>query len=136
MDIKPIAEVVYQGELRTNAVHIPSQNKIITDAPIDNHGKGEYFSPTDLVAAAWLSCMFTIMGITMNKHQFQAEMKGKVTKIMYSEPRRIGELHADIKIYGSLSEKQKAILENAAKHCPVAKSLAPDIKQVIHFDYV
>ncbi len=136
MDLKPISEVIYQGELRTIAIHLLSKNKIITDAPLDNQGKGEAFSPTDLVSAAWLSCMFTIMGITMNNHHFQAEIKGKVTKVMYSDPRRIGELHADIEIHGNLTDKQKSMLENSAKNCPVAKSLSPDIKQIVHFHYV
>lgn len=136
MDVKPISEVVYKGDLRTQAVHLPSSNEVITDAPLDNQGKGQAFSPTDLVATAWLSCMFTIMGITMKNHQFAAEIKGKVIKIMYSDPRRIGELHAHIEVSGVLSEKQKTMLENAAKNCPVAKSLSPEIKQVVHFQYV
>jgi len=136
MEFKPTAEVVYHGELRTLAVHCLSNEKIITDAPLDNNGKGQAFSPTDLVATAWLSCMFTIMGITMEKHEFQVNMKGSVMKIMYSEPRRIGELHAKIYIEGSLTDKQKKLLENAAKHCPVAKSLSPEIKQIVEFEYV
>lgn len=136
MDFNPISEVIYKGDLRTQAVHLLSHNEIITDAPLDNQGKGEAFSPTDLVAAAWLSCMFTIMGIAMKNHQFYAEIKGKVMKVMYSNPRRIGELHAHIQISGELSEKQKTMLENAAKNCPVAKSLSSEIKQVVHFEYV
>lgn len=136
MMLKPTAEVVYSGELRTQATHLLSGNKIITDAPLDNQGKGEAFSPTDLVATAWLSCMFTIMGITMNNHQFNAQIKGNITKIMYSEPRRIGELHAHIIISGNLSEKQKLMLENSARNCPVAKSLSSEIKQILHFEYV
>lgn len=136
MNLNPIAEVIYEGELRTIACHLPSNQKILTDAPLDNQGKGEFFSPTDLVAAAWLCCMFTIMGITMQNHHFQAQITGKVVKIMYSNPRRIGELHAHIQIRGNLTEKQKLMLENSAKNCPVAKSLSPEIKQVLHFEYV
>jgi len=136
MDFKPIAEVVYKGELRTQAVHLLSGQKIITDAPLDNQGKGQAFSPTDLVAAAWLSCMFTIMGIVMQKHDFQANIQGKVMKVMYTDPRRIGELHAKITIKGNLNEKQKQMLEHAARNCPVAKSLSVDIQQVIDFEYV
>ncbi len=131
----PTAQVVYQGDLRTICMHVLSGNEIVTDAPLDNQGKGESFSPTDLVATAWLSCMFTIMGIIMKKHSIEAQINGEVTKIMYAEPRRIGELHAKIKITGNLTDKQKIILENAARNCPVAKSLSPEIQQIIHFEY-
>lgn len=130
------SEVKYVGSLRTECEHLRSGQIIVTDAPVDNQGLGEAFSPTDLVATAWMSCMFTIMGITMRTHGFSAEIKGKVQKIMYADPRRIGELHAWITIQGELSEKQKQMLEHAAKNCPVAKSLNTDIKQVFHFEYV
>lgn len=130
------AEVNYLGSLRTRCMHFQSGQSIVTDAPVDNQGLGEAFSPTDLVSTAWLSCMFTIMGITMRTHGFDAEIKGKVQKIMYSEPRRIGELHAWITIHGELSDKQKQMLEHAARNCPVAKSLNTDIKQEFHFEYV
>ncbi len=136
MSLQPIVRVHYKGGLRTLAVHLLSNQEIITDAPIDNHGKGESFSPTDLVAASWMACMFTIMGIAMKTHDFHADMHGEVIKVMYSEPRRIGELHATVTVKGFLNEKQKAILENAAKNCPVAKSLSSDMIQNIHFEYV
>ena len=123
------SKIEYLGELRTEATHLQSGKQIITDAPTDNHGKGEAFSPTDLVATALASCMISIMGIKLK------DIKGatsEVTKVMYSEPRRIGEIHVKISVPdNNFSEKEKQILINAAHACPVAKSLHPDIKQVI-----
>ena len=127
------SKIEYLGELRTEATHLQSGNQIITDAPTDNHGKGEAFSPTDLVATALASCMISIMGIKLQDSG--KDIKGatsEVTKVMYSEPRRIGEIHVKISVPdNNFSEKEKQILINAAHACPVAKSLHPDIKQVI-----
>lgn len=128
------SEVIYLGDLRTKSTHIASQSEILSDAPIDNNGKGEAFSPTDYVANALASCMLTIMGIKareMNVDMSQSRVE--VTKIMQSEPRRIAEI--EVKIFMSLQAdiKTKTILENAAKACPVAKSLHPDIVQKIEF---
>jgi putative redox protein len=127
------SKIEYLGELRTEATHLQSGNQIITDAPTDNHGKGEAFSPTDLVATALSSCMISIMGIKLQGSG--KDIKGatsEVTKVMYSEPRRIGEIHVKISVPdNNFSEKEKQILINAAHACPVAKSLHPDIKQVI-----
>ncbi|HOY40759.1 MAG TPA: OsmC family protein [Chitinophagales bacterium] len=127
------SKIEYLGELRTEATHLQSGNQIITDAPTDNHGKGEAFSPTDLVATALASCMISIMGIKLQGSG--KDIKGatsEVTKVMYSEPRRIGEIHVKISVPdNNFSEKEKQILINAAHACPVAKSLHPDIKQVI-----
>lgn len=128
--------VTYQGKLRTTCTHIQSQNSIITDAPTDNHGLGQAFSPTDLVATALASCMITTMGI-------KAQLSGidfntsfaEVTKVMASEPRRIGEVIINIKMPVHLSEKERTILENSAKHCPVTKSLHPDLVQSVQFIY-
>ncbi len=84
------ASTIYLGELRTRATHIRSGNEIITDAPLDNHGKGEAFSPTDLVSAALLSCMMTVIGIMANTHQIDVSgMSGEVLKVMGTDPRRI-----------------------------------------------
>ena len=133
------SEVTYLGELRTEAVHLQSGNKIVTDAPKDNHGKGEAFSPTDLVATALASCMLSVMGIVSLKEGItnSAGAMAKVTKVMYAEPRRIGEIHVSITMPKSgFSDKEKKIYENAAYTCPVAKSLHPDIKQVIEFIYL
>ena len=127
------SKIEYLGELRTEATHLQSGKQIITDAPTDNHGKGEAFSPTDLVATALSSCMISIMGIKLQGTG--KDIKGatsEVTKVMYSEPRRIGEIHVKISVPdNNFSEKEKQILINAAHACPVAKSLHPDIKQVI-----
>jgi len=132
------SKVVYQGELRTSATHMLSGTTIITDAPPDNQGKGEAFSPTDLVATAMASCMLTIMGIAARTHQL--EITGttvEVTKVMASNPRRISEIHCIFHIPGQgLSAKDKAILENAGKTCPVIQSLSSEIRKVIQFNYL
>ncbi|MCC6373126.1 MAG: OsmC family protein [Bacteroidia bacterium] len=128
--------VKYTGELRSEATHLQSGTVIITDAPKDNHGKGEAFSPTDLVATALASCMISIMGIVSNKegHTPTNGTLAEVTKVMYAEPRRIGEIHVTLTFpKNSYSDKERKIYENAAHTCPVAKSLHPDIKQVINF---
>ncbi len=133
------SEVAYLGELRTEAIHLQSGAKIVTDAPKDNHGKGEAFSPTDLVATGLACCMLSVMGIASMKEGI-TKLDGaiaKVTKIMYAEPRRIGEIHILITMPPTnFTEKEKKIYEHAAKTCPVAKSLHPDIKQVIEFTYL
>lgn len=127
----------YLGGYRTQATHLLSSQTIITDAPLDNNGKGEAFSPTDLVATALSSCMLTIMDMTAVTHNFSLERTVvKTTKIMASNPRRIAEIIIDFDLTGSnYTSKQKTILENAAKHCPVAKSIHTDIKVVTHFHY-
>jgi putative redox protein len=128
------AETIYTGELRTEATHISSGNKLITDAPTDNQGKGEYFSPTDLVATALGSCMVTIMGIAARGHGFNIDgTKLVITKVMTSEaPRRIAEIVIDITFpAGNYSDHQKKILDHCVKTCPVALSLHPDVKQTV-----
>lgn len=130
------SKVEYLGELRTEGKHLQSGNVIHTDAPKDNHGKGEAFSPTDLVATALASCMISIMGIVALKEGATSIVgtTAEVTKIMYQEPRRIGEIHMKVTFpKNNYSEKEKQIYENAARTCPVAKSLHPDLKQVIEF---
>ena len=130
------SKVTYLGELRTEATHIQSNTTIHTDAPKDNHGKGEMFSPTDLVATALASCMISIMGIVAMKDGI-TPVEGaiaEVTKVMYAEPRRIGEIHITITFpKKDFTDKEKKIYENAAYTCPVAKSLHPDLKQIINF---
>lgn len=133
------SEVTYLGELRTEAVHLQSGSKIFTDAPKDNHGKGEAFSPTDLTATSLACCMISIMGIVSMKEGI-TKVDGavaKVTKVMYVEPRRIGEIHVTVTMPAKkYSEKERKIYEHAALTCPVAKSLHPEIKQVIEFNYL
>jgi uncharacterized OsmC-like protein len=130
--------VKYPGELRTVATHVKSGISIITDAPTDNHGKGEAFSPTDLVATALASCMISIMGIvSMKENITKADgASAEITKVMYSDPRRIGEIHITITMPKlNYTEKEKKMYEHAAFTCPVAKSLHPDIKQIFTFNW-
>ncbi len=132
------SELKYIGELRCKAVHLQSQNEIITDAPLDNHGKGAAFSPTDLLATSLANCMLTVMGIAANNHAIDMDgTKASVTKVMYAEPRRVGEIHVEITFpaEANYTEKQRQILEHTALTCPVSKSLHPDLKQVINFKY-
>lgn len=130
------SKVTYLGELRTEATHLQSNTTIHTDAPKDNHGKGEMFSPTDLVATALASCMISIMGIVAMRDGITSVdgATAVVTKIMYTESRRIGEIHIKITFpENNYSDKEKKIYEHAAYTCPVAKSLHPDLKQMIEF---
>lgn len=131
-----MSKVSYQGDLRTQALHLQSNNQLITDAPTDNHGKGEAFSPTDLLATSLASCMLTIMGIKAN--DMKLDLKGttaEVTKVMAADPRRVSEIHVDIRINLALDKRSRTILEKAASTCPVAKSIHPDIQQIINFHY-
>lgn len=130
------SHIVYTGNLRTLNTHLESGTQISTDAPKDNKGLGEAFSPTDLVATALGACMISIMGISAREHNWNIENSTvDITKIMGTEPRRIIEIKADLLIQGELTDKDKAILERVARHCPVAKSIHPDIKQTINFRY-
>lgn len=128
----------YLGSLRTEAIHTKSANRIITDAPVDNQGKGEAFSPTDLVCAALGSCMMTIMGIVAEREGISLEgLSLQTTKHMAAEPRRISkiEIHFSWENSPALSEAQLKKLKNAARTCPVALSLHPDIEQAVSFDF-
>ena len=126
--------VTYKGGLRTKAKHIRSGNTIITDAPIDNKGKGEAFSPTDLVATAIASCMLTIMGIKADEMNLAIEgTKADVEKIMGTEPRRISQVNICINIPIDTDEKTKKILERAALTCPVDKSVSEGMIREIKF---
>ena len=128
---------IYKGNLRTEALHVKSGQKIITDAPVDNQGKGEAFSPTDLLSASLGSCMLTVMGIAARTHNIDMDGTAiNITKLMTSNPRKVSEIIVEFKIPGKFySDKEKVILEKAALTCPVALSLNPDIKQTIHFSY-
>ena len=128
----------YEGGLRCKAEHGPSGQKLFTDAPVDNHGKGESFSPTDLVATALGSCMATIMGIVAERHQLDlAGMKIEVTKEMskYS-PRRIARLATVIDVPLPANHADREILERAALTCPVHQSLHPEIEKPLDFRWV
>lgn len=130
------SRVIYLGDLRTECEHLQSGNKMITDAPVDNQGKGEAFSPTDTVATALASCMLTVMGI--KARDMQVDIKGTtaaVTKTMAADPRRISEIEVVLAFPSTYDEKTTAILERIAKTCPVLYSLHPDIKKQIIFNY-
>ncbi len=127
----------YLKDLRTSAAHVQSGTEIITDAPIDNQGKGRAFSPTDLVAGALASCMLTIMGIKARDAGFSIDnAKASITKIMASNPRRISEVIIDFTFPpNNFSDKEKHIIINTARTSPVAKSIHPDIKQTVSFNF-
>lgn len=131
------SSVEYLGNLRTKATHLKSGNTILTDAPTDNQGKGEAFSPTDLAATSLASCLITIMGIAAQTHEIDMTgTKATVQKIMDSNPRRIAEIVIHIEMpKKTYSEKEKAILEKAAHHCPVAMSLHDNTKESITFHW-
>ncbi|MBC8110681.1 MAG: OsmC family protein [Verrucomicrobia bacterium] len=133
----PTVQAVYLGELRTQATHVQSGNQIITDAPTDNNGKGEAFSPTDLVASALGSCMMTIMGIVASRHQIDlAGTTYEITKIMAASPRRIAEIQLAFTFpVLQLTNEQKQLLENAAHTCPVALTLSPEVVQQVTFHW-
>ena len=125
-------QTLYLGDLRTEITHVQSGNRVITDAPTDNNGKGEYISPTDMVAAALGSCMLTLMGIAARR--LEIDLKGtrvEIQKVMAAEPRRIAEIRLDFYLPGDYSDKDKKILQGAAETCPVGKSLHPDIRQAV-----
>ena len=131
-----ISKVTYKGSLRTEAIHVQSGNTIITDAPIDNHGKGEAFSPTDLVATALASCMLTIMGIVANRNHFKINGTiAEIEKIMGANPRRINEIKINIRFNENFDKKTKRKLENAALTCPVSNSLSENLNESIKFIY-
>lgn len=131
-------ETFYIDELRTEAKHLHSGTKLITDAPLDNQGKAESFSPTDLLATSLGSCMITVVGIAARTQGFETKLRGtriEITKIMKSDPRRVGEIKVDVHFpkTESFSEKERKIVEHTARTCPVALSLHPDLIQSWNF---
>ena len=133
----PTIETIYKGQLRTGARHMATGIEIITDAPLDNKGKGETFSPTDLLAASLGSCMLTIMGIAAETHGFVIDGTCvSITKVMASNPRRVAEIGVELRLPAmAYDAQQKKIIEQAALTCPVALSLHPSIKQDVRFIY-
>ena len=129
-------EVIYEGSLRTRAIHLSSGAVIMTDAPVDNQGRGEAFSPTDLASASLASCMLTILGILASAHHFNIDgTKAEVTKVMASDPRRIAGISVRLIFPQShtLNQKQQEMIKRAALTCPVALSLSPEVQQEITF---
>ena len=130
------SKVTYLGDLRTSSIHLQSGSEIISDAPLDNNGKGEAFSPTDTVANGLASCMFTVMGIKARDLEVDfSNSTAEVTKVMGTEPRRITEIHVTFTMNVSVLDKEKTILERTAMTCPVFNSLHPDIKKVVVFNW-
>jgi len=128
--------VRYLGELRTSSMHLQSGTEVISDAPTDNHGKGEAFSPTDMVANSLATCILTTMAI--KARDMDVELKGstaEVTKVMAAEPRRISEIHIHFEMNCHTDDKTKTILERVAITCPVHYSLHPDIRKEITFNW-
>ena len=135
----PTVKVTYLGNLRTNSMHLQSGNQLITDAPTDNMGKGEAFSPTDLLATATGTCILTTMAIVAQRDGIELmNSEVEVTKIMtQTPPRRVARLEINLKMKANvvLSDEQKKKLENTAHKCPVSLSLHPDVEQVLSFEW-
>jgi len=130
-------DATYEGGLRTRATHVPSGTTLITDAPVDNQGRGESFSPTDLVATATISCMLTIMGIVAERHGWPLEgARATVQKRMVTEPKRkIGELEVVVSVPGEWTDAQLTALEKAALSCPVHATLDGNVALPVRFDW-
>ena len=136
----PTAKTIYLGDLRTQATHLQSGTQLITDAPTDNNGKGEAFSPTDLVAAAYGSCMMTIMGILARREGIELKRSAMaITKIMSAEPpRKIAKLEVALQMITErqLTDNEIIKFERAARTCPVELSLHPDVERIVTFNWV
>ncbi|WP_396590271.1 OsmC family protein [Allomuricauda sp. R78024] len=131
------SKVTYTGELRTTCLHLRSNNEFITDAPVDNNGLGQAFSPTDTVATGLGSCMLTMMGI--KARDLEVDLSGstaEITKHMAANPRRISKIEVKMELPANISEKHRKILKNTANTCPVHYSLHPDIEKIIEFHWV
>jgi putative redox protein len=132
------AKVTYDGDLRTSSVHVRSGSAIETDAPVDNHGKGERFSPTDLVAVALATCILTTIGLAAEVHDINIDgAECDVTKIMVPDPRRIGEIVINISFPKGqqYTDKQKSKMKHIADTCPVHQTLHPDCIRTVTFEW-
>lgn len=130
------AEIIYSGNLRCEAIHIQSNSQIETDAPTDNMGKGERFSPTDLLCVSLATCMLTTMGIKADAMEIDiSNAKAAVTKHMESNPRRVAKIEVSVSLPGIGSDKEKEILQRIGDNCPVAKSIHPDIELAISYKW-
>jgi uncharacterized OsmC-like protein len=130
------SKITYIGDLRTTSTHLQSGTEILSDAPTDNHGRGEAFSPTDMVANALGSCMISIMAI--KSKDLNVDLVGstiEITKIMQPEPRKIAKIIVVLNMPIAVDKKTKTILERVARHCPVSLSLNSDIEQDITFNW-
>ena len=130
-------KIEYKGKLRTKAIHLESGAEIITDAPKDNHGKGESFSPTDMLCSAYVSCILTIMAIAVERDD--VDIKGTtavVKKTMGKNPRRIAKIDIDLTFPREYDSRTKIILEKAAYNCPVHHTLSENVEKNISFTYL
>ncbi len=131
------SRVLYTGDLRTEATHVKSGQSFITDAPLDNQGRGEAFSPTDLLATSLGACAITVVGIAARTHGFNVDGTSiKITKIMASDPRRVGEVIVEMDFPAvKYTEKEKAIIRHTINTCPVGQSLNPELKQTFILNF-
>ena len=129
-------EITYLGDLRTELTHMQSGQKTVTDAPLDNQGKGEAISPTDMLAASLGSCMLTVMGLAARTHGIDIDGADcSVTKVMGTNPRRVAEIMVKFKFHKQYTAKEQKILENASMTCPIYYSLSPDLKKTVEFGW-
>ena len=130
------ASIIYKGNLRCEAEHLQSKSTIQTDAPTDNRGKGERFSPTDLLCVSLATCMLTTMGIKANDLDVDiSESKADVTKHMAADPRRVSKIEVSVTLPSKTGEKERLILERSGNNCPVAKSIHPDITLILNYHW-
>ena len=130
------ASITYQGNLRCEAIHVQSSTNIETDAPTDNRGKGERFSPTDLLCVSLATCMVTTMGIKAGDMKVDlSNTKAEVTKHMASDPRRVAKIKVVVSLPKNTGEKERLILEKTGDNCPVAKSVHPDIELDLKYEW-
>ncbi|MDA8714624.1 OsmC family protein [Flavobacteriales bacterium] len=129
-------EISYENNLRSKATHLASGSTLVTDAPIDNHGKGETYSPTDLLCASLGTCITTIIAIEANRLAIDIQnMKGTVNKTMTTNPRRVASIEICLVLYGGFSENEQKQLYNAAVNCPVSLSLHPEVKHELKLTF-
>ena len=130
------ASIIYKGDLRCEATHIQSESIVETDAPRDNRGKGERFSPTDTLCVSLATCMLTTMGIKASDMNVDiSHSKADVTKHMAKDPRRVSKIEVTVSLPENINEKDRIILENAGNNCPVAKSVHPDIELALVYNW-
>ena len=130
------SKIIYLGDLRCESEHLQSGTKIFTDAPTDNHGKGEVFSPTDLCATSLAQCMLTTIAILGKDKEINIEGSyAELQKIMNPKPRKIAEIVCDLYFHGSFSDEEKAFIEDTALNCPVALTLSSEVKKCVTFNY-
>lgn len=130
------SKITYLGDLRCESEHLQSGTRVFTDAPTDNHGKGEVFSPTDLCATSLAQCMLTTIAILGKDKGINIEGSyAELQKIMNPKPRKIAEIVCDLYFHGSFSDEEKAFIENTAMNCPVALTLSAEVKKSVTFNY-